>query len=358
MNTLANREPLPAVTAAGVVAIILSALGVLLGLLIEVSMLVAPGLQTAEATPGLPGSTRAAVQIIWLFGLGIAVFGFFVGVGVLRRRNWARITMLIWGGIMAVLSAISIPFVFLVFNTLPSALPNGAEAGPFMGFLKLFMVLFYGIPLGIGIWWLVLFTRPRVAAAFSAPASVASYPSSIDVTGFPLPEPAGAPSISAKAVCPLPLMIFAGFLIFSSVCMVLVVPFPMTGGMPFFLFGHFFSGLSAKAVFGIIGIVFGVGAIGILKLKPWALDTVLVLQLVFLANGILSILNPRFLAAMQEAVQHVNAANPAFPGGNPFLTDSFFRVMMIIGLCFSMAIIVLLLFYRPRFREAASLARA
>jgi hypothetical protein len=358
MNALANKSSLPAVTAAGVVAIILSALGVLLGLLIEVSMLVAPGLQTAEATPGLPGSTRAAVQIIWLFGLGIAVFGFFVGIGVLRRRNWARITMLIWGGIMAVLSAISIPFIFLVFNTLPSALPNSAEAGPFMGILKVFVVLFYGIPLGIGIWWLVLFTRPRVAAAFAAPASLASYPSAMDVTGFPLPEPAAAPSISPKAVCPLPLMIFAGFLVFSSVCMVLVVPFPMTGAMPFFLFGHFFSGLSAKAVFGIMGLVFGVGAIGILKLKSWALDTVLVLQLVLLANGLLSLLNPRFLAAMQEAMQRVDAANPAFPGGNPFLTDSFFRGMMIIGLCFSVAIIVLLLFYRPRFREAASLAKA
>jgi hypothetical protein len=180
----------------------------------------------------------------------------------------------------------------------------------------------------------------------------------MDVTGFPLPEPATAPSISPKAVCPLPLMIFAGFLIFSSVCMVLVVPFPMTGAMPFFLFGHFFSGLSAKAVFGIMGLVFGVGAIGILKLKSWALDTVLVLQLVLLANGLLSLLNPRFLAAMQEAMQRVDAANPAFPGGNPFLTDSFFRGMMIIGLCFSVAIIVLLLFYRPRFREAASLAKA
>ena len=45
MNTLPKRDSLPAVTAAGVVAIIFSALGVLLGLLVEVSMLVAPGMQ-------------------------------------------------------------------------------------------------------------------------------------------------------------------------------------------------------------------------------------------------------------------------------------------------------------------------
>jgi hypothetical protein len=55
-------------------------------------------------------------------------------------------------------------------------------------------------------------------------------------------------------------------------------------------------------------------------------------------------------------MQHADAANPAFPGGNPFLTGSFFQMMMIFGLCLSAAIIALLLFYRSRFREAASAA--
>jgi hypothetical protein len=351
-----QKVSLPAVTAAAVTAIIFSALGVVLGMLVEVSMLAAPGLQISEASPGLPGSTRAAVQIFWLFGLGVAVFGFFVGIGAFRRRNWARIAMLIWGGVMAVLSAISIPVIFLVFNSLPSSLPNGAEAGPFMGFLKVFMVFFYGIPLGIGIWWMVLFTRPRVVAAFTAPTALAGYPPTMDVSGFPLPEMVVSPPISPKGACPLPLMIFAGFLIFSSTCMLLFTLFPMTGAMPFFFFGHFFTGITAKAFLGMMGLVFGIGGVGILKLKPWALDTVLVLQLVFLANGILSVLNPRFLAVMQEAMQRADAANPAFPGGNPFLTGSFFQVIMIFGLCFSAAIIALLLFYRPRFHEAASAA--
>jgi hypothetical protein len=356
MNTLAKRESLPAVTAAGVVAIIFSALGGLLGLMVEVAMLVAPGLQTSDGAPGMPAATRAAVEVFWLFGLAVAVFGLFAGIGVLRRRNWARISMLVWGGIMAVFSAISIPIILIVFHSLPSTLPPGSATGPFMGFLKVFMVLFYGIPLGIGIWWLVLFTRPRVTAAFTASPALAGFPPAVDASGFPSPEPMVRPSASPKAACPLPLMIFAGFLVFSCVCMVLFMFFPTTGAMPFFLFGHFFSGISAKAILGIMAIVFGIGAVGILKLKPWALDTVLVLQLVLLANGILSVLNPRFLAAMQEAMQSANAANPAFPGGNPFLTESFFHMILIFGVCFSAAIIALLLFYRSRFREAASAA--
>jgi hypothetical protein len=355
MNTIAKGESLPGVTAAGVVAIIFSAFGVLLGLLVEVSMVVAPRLRTSEGAPGLLPGTLAAVEIFWLFGIAIAVFGFFAGIGVLRRRNWARITMLIWGGIMAVLSAISIPVILLVFNSLPSRLPNGAEAGPFMGFLKVFMIFFYGIPLGIGIWWLVLFTRPRVAAAFAAPASLAAHPPARDVTGFPLPEPEVRPS--SKAACPLPLMILAGFLIFSAACMVLAVLFPMTGSIPFFFFGHFFSGVTAKLLLGLLGVVFGIAGVGMLKLKPAALHIVLALQGVFFINGIMSVLNPRFLTVMQEAMQHADAENPAFPGGNPFLTGSFFHMIMIFGLCFSAAIIALLLFYRSRFLEAASAAR-
>jgi hypothetical protein len=358
MNPPANRESLPAVTVAGVVAIIFSALGVLLGLLVEVSMLVAPGMQASAGMPAIPPGTRAAVAVFWLFGLAVAVFGFFVGIGVFRRRNWARIAMLIWGGIMAVLSALSIALIFVVFNSVPFALPSGAEAGPFMAFLKVFMFFFYGIPLGIGIWWLALFTRPRVAAAFAAPNSFAANPPAMEISESSPPQPPAQPSFSSKAACPLPLLILAGFLIFSSVCMVLVVLFPMTGSMPFFFFGTVFSGFTAKLVLGLLGAIFGMAGVGILKLKPAALYTVLILQCVFFINGVLSIQNPRFLAAAQDAMQRADAENPAFPGGNPFLTGSFFHLAILFGLFISGVIIALLLFYRSRFLEAASAAKA
>jgi hypothetical protein len=358
MNPANNREPLPAVTAAGVVAIILSALGVLLGMLVEVAMLVAPGMQISAGTPAIPPGTRAAVAVFWLFALAVAVFGFFVGIGVFRRRNWARITMLIWGGLMAVLSAVSIALIFVVFSSLPSTLPSGVEAGPFMAVLKVFMFLFYGIPLGIGIWWLALFTRPRVVAAFASPDSLAANSPAMGMAESSRPEPAVQPSFTSNAACPLPLLILAGFLIFSSICMVLMVLFPMIGSMPFFFFGTVFSGLAAKLMLGLLGAIFGIAGVGILKLKPAALHTLLVVQCVFFINGILSVLNPHFLAAVQEAMQRADAENPAFPGGNPFLTGSLLHMGILFGLFFSALIIALLLFYRSRFLEAASAAKA
>jgi hypothetical protein len=358
MDPAVNRESLPAVTAAGVVAIILSALGVLLGLLVEVSMLLAPGMQISAGTPAIPPSTRAAVAVFWLFGLAVAVFGLFVGIGVFRRRNWARITMLIWGGIMAVLSAVSIALIFVVFSSLPSTLPSGVEAGPFMAFLKVFIFLFYGIPLGIGIWWLALFTRPRVAADFVAPDSLAANSPAMGITESSQPEPAVQPSFTSKAACPLPLLILAGFLIFSSVCVVLAVLFPMTGSMPFFFFGTVFSGLTARLMLGLLGAILAAVGVGILKLKPVALDTLLIVQCVFFINGILAVQNPHFLTAVQEAMQRADAENPAFPGGNPFLTGSLFHMVILFSLFFGALIIALLLFYRSRFLEAASAAKA
>lgn len=362
MNTIAKRDSLPSVTAAAIVAIIFCFFGGLGGLLGGISILLLPDLPTTSNAPAMPQGVRAMSAAIMLFLLALAVFGIFVGIGILRRRNWARITILVWGGIMAVFSAISIPFIFLVFNTMPSALPNGDETAPFMGFVKIFLIFFYAIPLGAGIWWLVLFTRPRVVTAFAASAPLEAYappayPPNLDVTGFPLAEPVVHPAFSVKAACPLPLMILAGFLVFSAAFMLLAALFPLTGSMPFFFFGHFFGGVTAKILLGIMGVIFGIAGIGIFKLKPAALDSLLVLYCLFFVNGILSLLSPRFLTVMQEAMQRADAANPAFPGGNPFLTPSYIHSIMLFGLFFSAAIIAFLFFYRSRFLEAASKAK-
>ena len=332
-------------------------MGVLGGLLIEVSMLMMPEVQTAAGRPAIPPGTRTMAGIVWLFLIAVAVFGIFVGVGIVRRRSWARISILVWGGFMAVVSLLTIPVLFFIFSAMPGMMPKEADAAPVISVMKWISVLFYGIPLGVGIWWLVLFTRPRVAAAFSDAAGLAPHPPTMDVSGFPLPQPTATASPAGKPRCPLPLMILAGFLIFSAFFTVLLVLAPVTGAMPFFFFGHFYSGLTAKVLLGLLGLIFGAAGVGMFKLKPWALHTILVLQCVFLINGIMSVRNPRFLVIMQEAIERADAENPALTGGNPLLTGSFFQAIMIFSLILGAALIALLLFYRSRFLEAASAAK-
>jgi hypothetical protein len=353
-----KQESLPAVTTAAVVAIIFGVLGGLGGLLIEVSMLLMPEVQTPAGRSAMPPGVRSMAEIVWLFLIAVAVFGIFVGVGVVRRRNWARISILVWGGFMAVVSAITIPVLFFVFSAMPAMMPKDADAAPILGVVKWITVLFYGIPLGVGIWWLVLFTRPRVSAAFTAPVALAPYPPVMDVSGFPLLQPTASVSLAPKPACPLPLAILAGFLIFGAVCMALFAFVPFPSDMPFFFLGHAFGGAAARLILILFGLVSGVAGIGMFKLKPWALYTEIVFQCVGLLNCVVTFLSPSYVPAMRAAMEKMYSQNPAFVGGSPFLSDAYLRSSMILATVFVGAVLAVVLWQRSRFLEQAAAATA
>ena len=46
-------------------------------------------------------------------------------------------------------------------------MPNAANAAPLMGVFKWVLAVTYLIPLGVGIWWLILFTRKAVVEEFN-----------------------------------------------------------------------------------------------------------------------------------------------------------------------------------------------
>jgi hypothetical protein len=359
---LPQRESLPAVTAAGVIAIIFALLGVLGGLLIEVSMLLIPDVQTTTGRPAIPPGTRAMGGIVWFFIIAVCVFGIFVGAGVLRRRNWARISILIWGAFMTMVSAVTIPVLFLVFNAMPGMTPANANVAPVMSFMKWFIVLFYGIPLGVGIWWLVLFTRPRVSAAFTAPAqALATYPpAAMDVSGFPLPEPTPKPTVplATKPACPLPLAIVAGFSILGAACLVFFALIPLPSDIPFFFFGLAFGHGIGRFILLLFGLVSGITGIGIFKLKPWALHTQIVFQCVGLLNCVVTGLSPNYAPAMRATMEKMYSQNPAFTGDNPFLSDTYFRSSLIFAAVLIGAVLLILLWQRSRFLEAAAAANS
>ena len=357
---LPKRESLPAVTAAAVVAIVFAVLGVLGGLLSELSMLLITDVQTSAARPAIPPGTRALGGIVWFFVIAVCVFGVFVGVGVLRRRNWARISIIVWAAFMTMISAITIPVMFLVFNNMPNMMPADANVSSVMGFMKWFIVLFYGIPLCVGIWWLVLFTRKRVSAAFTAPAqALAPYPpTTMDVSGFPLPEPTPMPAapLTPKPACPLPLAIVAGFSIFGAVCLVFFALIPLPSEIPFFFFGQAFGHGTGSLILFLFGLMSGITGVGILKLKPWALYTQIGFQCVGLLNCVVTGLSPNYAPAMRAAMEKMYSQNPAFTPDSPFLSDTYFRSSMIFAAILVGAVLLVLLWQRSRFLLQAAAA--
>jgi hypothetical protein len=357
MNSPSKKQSLPAVAGAGIVAIIFGVFGVLGSLLGGLSLLLMPQIQTPQRTPPMPEGLRAMSAAMMFFLLALAVFGIFVGAGVIRRRNWARVTILVWTGFMTFVSVGAIAFSLLIFSAVQTQLPNvnPADADKVMQFMRIFLVIFYGIPAGVGIWWIVLFTRKRVATAFTSPAaSLAEYALSMDPSGFPQSESAIEPQRKLRPTCPLPLAIFSVFLIFSSVCMLLFLLFPMPASFPLFFFGHVFVGAAPKIFLAFIGAVSGVAGFGMLRLKPWALYTELVIQFVFLVNAVVTFLSPSYGPIMRAAMQEFMEQYPASPVGNSLLTDNYFRGGVIFGLVLCAAFATLLLSQRPRFLEAAA----
>jgi len=354
---LPQRESLPGVTAASVVAILFASIGILLSVFMQVFLIAMPNLESRSRQAPMPPELRAFSSVIWFFFLAIAIGELIVAINVLRRKNWARITILIWGGLMAFFCAISCVAVFFVLTVMRQNMPEMKDPG-FLLFLKLFLFLFYAIPFGVGVWWLILFTRPRVAAAFKT--SVALPPSSmpLDSAGFPAQQPVLMPAAPQKPSCPVPLLIVAGLLLSSAVSTPLIFLLPTTPDMPFYFFGVVLPAPAGKVFLSVLALLYGVAGIGLIRLKPLALHFLLVFQVIFFLNGIASIASPNFMNGLHEVMEQMVAKNPALPPGFPFFSDSFLRAMLMFGMVFSLAIIGVLFGYRSRFLKAAAEAAA
>src|SRR5262245_20340953 len=138
----AQRESVPALTAAGVVAILFASLAILFGVLMQVFLFALPNLTEGSGPTQMPPGTRAIGGAFWFFVLILGVGELIIAINLLRRRNWARIAMLIWAGVMAFFSALSCIAVLFVFSVMPKALPDVKDPNQFLLFMKFFMVIF------------------------------------------------------------------------------------------------------------------------------------------------------------------------------------------------------------------------
>jgi hypothetical protein len=356
MNVPPPKVSLPGVTFAAVLAIILCLLGSLGCLGAAIGMALLPAIQSVPGAPPMPAAFRGATIAFLLFMLVLFAFGIVVAVAIFRRRNWARITMIIWGALMAGFCLLVVAFSLVLFNSdtgFPGAVPNadGLGANQLLWLTKLFLVIFYGIPALIGIWWVVLFTRPRVAAAFTNPAPAVPI---LDQSVFPqLPNPALV-SQPRKPSCPLPLAILAVFFIFGGISVIPML-FVFPSDVPLFMFGHLFAGAAPRFMLFFFGVLSGAAGFGILKLQPWALYMEIGLQILGLLNCVGALFSPMYPQIMRAIMQKIYSEN-ALLAGSPVMGDGYFRAIMIFSSVFAAVILTVLLWQRSRFLEEASAA--
>lgn len=324
----AFRKPSASVTASGVVAIVgsvLVLLGATMGLM---GMLIAP---MSETRPAMPHFTLAIAEGMLACVLALGIFGVFSGVGLVRLKNWARIATLVWASV----TVVSCALILVVFGIAPFPTPPNTATN-LGGIVRAGVFVFYGVPLAIGIWWLILFNQQSVANQF---VQTADRP---HVSGFP--RDASHPS---RPTLPLPIAVFGVFLVISS----LSIFVPLFLPAPLILFGQAIRGTASAVVWVGFCVATLAAGIGLLRLKRWSYALTLALQLFWLLSGIVTLTSGNYPALMHEAMSSVQAK---LGGQYPEYPPERMLAFSYTGLAVPVLILALLVYYRSRFLEASA----
>jgi hypothetical protein len=235
---------------------------------------------TQDAVPELPAFVRSATLAFLAFLVCLSVFGIATGIGLILLRNWARISVLIWGGFSVFFGVLGIPIILFMSLPPPPDVPNLSPAS--MQMARLFLAFMYGIPLIVGLWWLILFNRKAVKAQFAGIAGA------LDQT------------VPQKPRCPVPVAVLAGLYI-TAAAHIVILPF-LPFSMPLILFGHLFQGNIGTLFYALNCLVLAVVGVSLLKLKPWAYHLTMGLNLFWFASGIGTILHPNYFSQMASII--------------------------------------------------------
>lgn len=311
------------ITVSAVVAILGSIVSILGGFLMVISWV---AMRSAPQAPPQPVSPPlATLAILAMVYCALGAWGITSAVGLLLRRNWARLCFVIFGGLLAFFSFFGVAGSLLVAYVVPTTtpLPDNVSEGLFRGSFAVAAAISL-VCFGIAIWWLVYFNRSAVKAAFVGDVA-ASHPRRF----------------------PLAVSIVAWLLISGSVVAAVEMLFPY----PLLIFGIVFRGWAASlllALFAAIGLAAG---IGMLKKRIEA-HSLAVGYLGFgLANAASYIVVPGSFARLQELVREAQG-NQALP-----LTDMsrFMTFGMFVGFVSTSAILILLIRARQPFVDACQL---
>lgn len=283
--------------------------------------------------PGIPLFMKTVTLATMGFMMCLSIFGIATGIGLILLRNWARLSVLVWGGFSVFFGAFGIPVALLMPLTPPasgSQLP--AES---MQAVRWILLVVYGLPFVAGLWWLILFNRKSVKAQFLGTA-----------------VPVGA---SLPPRCPLPIAVLAWFYIASIANFIFIPLLPFR--VPVLVFGRVLPGNSGRTVLILCCLALAACGVGLLKLKPWSYSLTIGLQVFGLASTVVTVLSPDYDAMMDSFLKQMQDSLHLPP--TPFSTGNFAHHhgwALSLVLLFAGAILTLLIYYRPRFLEAAARA--
>jgi hypothetical protein len=315
-----------------------------------------------------------------LFTLICAAWGFFTMTGLIRMRNWARISVMIIGGCIAAFSLLEV-FGCIVMQiamknmVLPpdagstNLAPNNPAA---MQGLFLFVAAMFACIAAIGIWWLVYFALRRTRDAFKAVRleSNLSGPAQLNpatpITDFGVAQPLDIvqPLESAQSLAVMPITESAPAQRERPISMTIVAVLLLFGAvsvlfcflMPYhlFFFGAEVSGPSKYLLLIALGALNTVAGFGLLKRMHFGWLLAVCVQILGLLN-MLTLLTPhvreRYNAYMQTVSQSMM---PTIPNAAQLSAQDMQQKMMaqmmgpVFVLCAVFILFILVLLWRAR----------
>jgi hypothetical protein len=207
---------------------------------------------------------------------GFAAWGIASGVGLLRLREWARISVLVYSGFLFFASLVCL-LIFLVIPVPPNVKDPETFRRTTEG-MRIFMVAFFGIMFSLAIFWLWFFNTNAVREQFRGVAP-------------------GGPFVADGSRRPVSITIIGWYLLVTAIFYAANLFFHF----PIFLFGFLVSGLG-KTLFVLAVCVFHVFVgIGLLRLKPWAWIASICYFVFFLFNSFATVLIPGAQARLESA---------------------------------------------------------
>lgn len=337
------------VTLIAVLSLIGSLLTLLMGFLMTILSIFAP--RFAQKDPSLnPQLFRATFLLAALVYILPGVWGIVTSIGLLRLKEWARISMIVFSVLLILMS--SFGGLIGMLMPLPQNPSHPMDPASLTG-LRIFMGVFSLALLSLGTWWLVFLNRGKVKEQFGAAV----------LTPIGPPPPATEPAPMGSSIAnlpvvpqrPLSLTILAWFLLVGC----LFIPVNLVLHSPAVFLTRVLTGWEATAYFlAFVPLHLYVG-VGLLRLQPAARVVGVVYYILLFVNATIFYLAPGGRTRIAVLLQRSHASNPLLPAwpNQVFSTGDIMRFFMIGAVGGLVALLVPLYFLITR-KEAFEKAAA
>src|ERR1039457_4325073 len=190
-----------AIRASAVLAIAGSLATLAIGGAMLFGTLKAPPPATGPAVPPLP--LKAIGMVMAAICACLSGWGIWTAIGIFRRRQWARISIVVFAVLLTFMGAsASLAMLFVQMPLQPGVSQHAMDT------IRWGVGAFYGVLAAIGVWWLVLFNLSSTKEYFAqyAPSQPDARPLSVSIIGWYFLI--SSPFLAAMAVVRMPAFVF------------------------------------------------------------------------------------------------------------------------------------------------------